>query len=392
QSQECFSAVFGMAAPRCFFLILCIIASSELMGCVQAYGIDYNDTTSQNVRYNATTFQDLGNTITQDLANFFKLQVKPIKNGINYIKKMLLQVTKILRNDDESSLGTFDGERLDNSSAESKGLSTTCPAGYSLIAGQCLSFSDDLLSNSDAEKACKSKGGTLASVKDPQALLDYTKDNYDNYFWLSGSDEEKGIDWQKWVSGTLIKSIWRWNNVKLVPADFPWAARQPDNATESEHCIMLGPDGYHDKGCDSQLPFVCEPQECPESLGFFRLSTKCYKIFLDAKRTFADAKSHCESNNLRFAQPLESHILDLGYYVANNYAEDRVWLGARGNGYNQVWLDGNIVNKPGANSFHNRDYRNDMCLTLSAYQSELKRNFVILAQPCYRALLPVCEL
>ncbi|CAL4070333.1 unnamed protein product [Meganyctiphanes norvegica] len=271
-------------------------------------------------------------------------------------------------------MGTFNGERLDNSNAEC--LGTTCPDGYSFIAGQCLTLSNELLGNTDAEKACKSKGGTLASVKDPQALLDYTKDNYDNYFWLGGSDEEKGVVIWKHYGGPWIESVWRWNNAKLVPADFPWAARQPDNATESEHCIMLGPDGYHDKGCDSQLPFVCEPQECPEGLGFFRISTKCYKIFLDEVRTFEDAKSLCESNNLRLAQPLQSDIYDLGYYVGKNYYEGWVW-----------------VDNPGDYRVDNHVYGAEKCLRLVTRLSQIGRINQIGVFPCENSrLLPLCEL
>ncbi|CAL4157907.1 unnamed protein product, partial [Meganyctiphanes norvegica] len=66
-----------------------------------------------------------------------------------------------------------------------------CTGGV-IIGGQCLVFSQEKRLWVDAKTACESQGQTLASLSDPQAVLDYVKEKYGNeIFFLGGSDAEK---------------------------------------------------------------------------------------------------------------------------------------------------------------------------------------------------------
>jgi hypothetical protein len=47
------------------------------------------------------------------------------------------------------------------------------------------------------------------------------------------------------------------NDVKLPP--LPWAAREPNNYDDDEHCVQIAANGqFYDVVCDLSLRFACE--------------------------------------------------------------------------------------------------------------------------------------
>ncbi|CAL4177991.1 unnamed protein product, partial [Meganyctiphanes norvegica] len=124
----------------------------------------------------------------------------------------------------------------------------TCPAGYSIIAGQCLSlirYNPKI--QKDAEIACNQRAGTLAAPRDPQRLWHYYKQqNYKVGMWVGASyDKEEGV--------------WRWSNGELIPEDFPWYEGEPNNENGEEHFVILGNNGYQDYPGSSGAFYICEP-------------------------------------------------------------------------------------------------------------------------------------
>ncbi|CAL4063179.1 unnamed protein product, partial [Meganyctiphanes norvegica] len=70
-------------------------------------------------------------------------------------------------------------------------ISGKCPGGV-MIGYECLWFSKESLTWDAAKTACKYRGQALASLDDPQAVLDYVLENYgDESFFLGGSDAAK---------------------------------------------------------------------------------------------------------------------------------------------------------------------------------------------------------
>ncbi|CAL4129937.1 unnamed protein product, partial [Meganyctiphanes norvegica] len=130
---------------------------------------------------------------------------------------------------------------------------STCPDDYStIINGQCLAvIRNDPKIQKDAEIACNRRAGTLAIPRDPQGLWDYCKQQ--NYkagvgMWVGASDAKE-------------EGEWRWSNGELLPADFPWARGEPNNAGGAEHFLTIGIVGYYDYIGSSTSYYICEPQD-----------------------------------------------------------------------------------------------------------------------------------
>ncbi|CAL4059486.1 unnamed protein product, partial [Meganyctiphanes norvegica] len=124
----------------------------------------------------------------------------------------------------------------------------TCPDGYSIIAGQCLSvirFKPKF--HKDAEIACNQQAGTLARPKDPQGLLHYYKQkNYKVGMWVGASDANE-------------EGLWKWSNGELLPADFPWAEGEPNIFYGNEDFAILTKTGFADYPGSLDAFYICEP-------------------------------------------------------------------------------------------------------------------------------------
>ncbi|CAL4236603.1 unnamed protein product, partial [Meganyctiphanes norvegica] len=80
---------------------------------------------------------------------------------------------------------------------------------------------------------------------------------------------------------------------------------------------------------------------CPS--GFIKMSTQCFKIFLDRERSWPEAKTKCEQEGYILAQPDDSVAVDLRKKLYEEYRTDWAWLGARGDGSKFVYAHGGLA-------------------------------------------------
>ncbi|CAL4120540.1 unnamed protein product, partial [Meganyctiphanes norvegica] len=118
------------------------------------------------------------------------------------------------------------------------------------IGGDCLSFSDEALSWEGAAAACASRGGALASLADPRAVLEYSQEYYDGTnFWIGGSD-------------AVMEGHWVWHTGVPFAANFPWGRGEPDSrAGDHEDCLELRGKWYNDQECNRTNRYICEDLE-----------------------------------------------------------------------------------------------------------------------------------
>ncbi|CAL4123430.1 unnamed protein product, partial [Meganyctiphanes norvegica] len=126
-----------------------------------------------------------------------------------------------------------------------------CVGGGGVIIGlQCFTFSsenEDALTWEEARNTCASKGGQLATLQDPEAVMAYVIDNYDGkLFWAGGSDNQ---DEGRWV----------WVNGDTMGEQFPWMSNEPNNHDGLENCLLVNWNdyGYNDLDCNRKHRYIC---------------------------------------------------------------------------------------------------------------------------------------
>ncbi|CAL4129148.1 unnamed protein product, partial [Meganyctiphanes norvegica] len=60
-----------------------------------------------------------------------------------------------------------------------------------------------------------------------------------------------------------------------------------------------------------------EVERCPE--GFFKMSSQCFKMFRDSRRSWSEAKTKCEQEGYIMAQPDDSVAVNLRRYIYEAY-------------------------------------------------------------------------
>ncbi|CAL4193200.1 unnamed protein product, partial [Meganyctiphanes norvegica] len=82
---------------------------------------------------------------------------------------------------------------------------------------------------------------------------------------------------------------------------------------------------------------MCEYKErqCPG--GFFKIGSKCYKIYTDTTRSWEAAKSKCEAVDLVLPTKTDDANI-LRKYILDTYGDMWVWMGARGVGTEFQWV------------------------------------------------------
>ncbi|CAL4181609.1 unnamed protein product [Meganyctiphanes norvegica] len=82
---------------------------------------------------------------------------------------------------------------------------------------------------------------------------------------------------------------------------------------------------------------------CPKAYGFFLSAggNQCLKVFIDRKRTFSAADSHCKSEGLQLAKPQD--VAGLQKYLVERYGDKDYWVGGRGTGSTYKWQRDDLV-------------------------------------------------
>ncbi|CAL4058827.1 unnamed protein product, partial [Meganyctiphanes norvegica] len=124
----------------------------------------------------------------------------------------------------------------------------SCIDGVS-IGSQCLVFNQDAQTWEEAKSSCEAVGMKLASLTDPAAVLEYTKETYGSVpFYVGGTDN-------------AIEGTWKWVNGQSISTDFPWLPGEPNNYPPNgeEDCLVINfAGGFNDDVCQREKPFICE--------------------------------------------------------------------------------------------------------------------------------------
>ena len=109
-------------------------------------------------------------------------------------------------------------------------------------------FFENVETWSDAERACVSYGGHLASIhshEEHTKVINLVKHVPKFRVWIGGSDEEHEGIWQ-WVDQTN----WDYQN---------WSGSQPDNMGGNQNCTIVWniDEKWDDTNCNTKKPFVC---------------------------------------------------------------------------------------------------------------------------------------
>uniref|UniRef100_A0A8C6WG73 C-type lectin domain-containing protein n=1 Tax=Neogobius melanostomus TaxID=47308 RepID=A0A8C6WG73_9GOBI len=133
-----------------------------------------------------------------------------------------------------------------------------CPEGWSPFGTRCFKFFGSLVTWTQAEKSCQSRGANLASIHNPEEnafVVDLIKkDNGENQLtWIGGHDGLKENLWM-WSDG----SVWGYNN---------WASNQPDNSGGNENFVSLYWPGaleyWNDANETMPLKYICAKDAPP---------------------------------------------------------------------------------------------------------------------------------
>ncbi|CAL4160561.1 unnamed protein product [Meganyctiphanes norvegica] len=85
-----------------------------------------------------------------------------------------------------------------------------------------------------------------------------------------------------------------------------------------------------------------EVERCPS--GFIKMSSQCFKMFRDSKRSWSDAKTKCEQEGYILAQPDDSVAVNLRTKVLETHGDYMsAWLGAQGDGSKLVYAHGGLA-------------------------------------------------
>ncbi|XP_057702491.1 CD209 antigen-like [Corythoichthys intestinalis] len=134
-------------------------------------------------------------------------------------------------------------------------LSEGCQAHWRLNNQHCYYFAKDSKSWDDAKHYCSSNGGHLLIIRS-SAERDWLKPQLVGFpHWIGLTNLNVKSAW-KWIDGTPLKS-------ELVL----WAAGEPNNALQNEHCVEIyggGRRGHlNDLYCTSLRRYICK--RCQDS-------------------------------------------------------------------------------------------------------------------------------
>ncbi|XP_018019188.1 uncharacterized protein LOC108675671 [Hyalella azteca] len=180
------------------------------------------------------------------------------------IKELLSQVKELK---EQSSVCKADKE---DTSAEEDKENEKIPAGPSaaggcvwpgeVVAGRCLAFiTDSLMTWTDAQKHCRSLGGTLAGEADLATLSRHLTSIY-------GINASR-VRWSVWAGARQTLDGWRWANSSCsegAVGDSVWSAGQPPApAVPGAEALCMALDGFDEyKGtavpCSALRRFVCD--------------------------------------------------------------------------------------------------------------------------------------
>ncbi|XP_032366313.1 galactose-specific lectin nattectin isoform X1 [Etheostoma spectabile] len=139
------------------------------------------------------------------------------------------------------------------------GTFVPCPPGWTQSGSRCFGYFNQPRTWADAETACISFGGNLASIRSA-AEHAFLKDfivratGTHKTTWIGGHDSVKEGTWM-WSDG----STFNYRN---------WNAGEPNNCCGGEHCLTFnwGPalctGNWNDYSCNNQVSFVCSRDVC----------------------------------------------------------------------------------------------------------------------------------
>ena len=124
-------------------------------------------------------------------------------------------------------------------------LATSCDAGWDFLQSNCYSVQTQNLSWTNAQSACESLGGDLASVTSNgvMSLLFNLQNEVD--VWIGGNDLQTQETFE-WVNG----DTWSYEN---------WNTNQP-NHLSGQDCVKYKKNTgkWDDVSCDKEFMFACQ--------------------------------------------------------------------------------------------------------------------------------------
>lgn len=197
---------------------------------------------------------------------------------------------------------------------------------------------------------CRSQGGDLLSVTEPQDLHSKTLleglGRMPERMWIGLHQLDPSQGWQ-WSDGSPLNVLC-------------WEAGNPPTYTilDSGCGVMNSMQHYEAESCDTKLPFICKkpfnasrtaPEEslvyketvCPD--GWVAWNDWCYKLVKDKKVQFNEALIHCQNTEEAVLASFDS--IDTKEMISTSFHSDEpmdVWIGLVGNGINPVafkWIN-----------------------------------------------------
>lgn len=212
-----------------------------------------------------------------------------------------------------------------------------CPTNWKEYGNRCYILILDKQTWYDARASCKREGADLASPNN-QAEQDFI-------FSLLQYGNGQNV----WIGFNDIQdeSVFNWADGRQVKYT-NWGLNQPSHtANANQDCVLMQnkSGGWRDESCDISHMFLCQmekqpakqpvvtaaPSDCQRGWKAYRWS--CY-LFGDAKRTWQDSKSVCETLGASLV-----HI--------NDKFEQAYVSGVLGTRSGQYWIDVNDLAQPG---------------------------------------------
>jgi hypothetical protein len=207
-------------------------------------------------------------------------------------------------------------------------VTSSCPSGWTQVGSKCLRASTTTEKWSDAEAACVSQGGHLASVTsaaDNSTLLGLTTGN--NFYWLGYGDASVEGSWV-WSDGAA-SSYTNWTG-------------EP-NGGSSQNCAMVAQaDGaWSDEACSVKKVTVCEgPQSTTCPTGWTIMGSRCIKAYTTAS-TWANAEAVCVAQGGHLASVASA--AEASTVLGATADNELYWLG-----YGDAATEGTFVAKDGS--------------------------------------------
>ncbi|CAL4080456.1 unnamed protein product, partial [Meganyctiphanes norvegica] len=230
--------------------------------------------------------------------------------------------------------GHYICERKVNSTVSSSEEESEHP--YVLVGSELFLVRRNLkLSWSMAQRDCQQHGGYLAEPQNLTGLRNYMiKHDYDDDYWIGGSDQE-------------IEGKWIWTGSGNPIID-EWMEDQPSGET-SQNCLDFQPKkipSLNDYSCGVTQNYICQkdyqPSDPTESTvipetdhgNYKRIGTEMFLV-VKQKLSWPDAREHCKQNGGDLAAPDNLELLQ-------NYLKDKdelhdYWLGGTDEAKEGTW-------------------------------------------------------